>query len=566
METKIFAQEKTYKILIADSANIKFSPKKTIHKNPNYLNNNSLSINYLLLDFYNQGYITATIDSITDKVEESTIYIRAGEQYKLKHLLPGNLDEEILSYLKYNKKLFSLKTFKYHEIENLLIKTINYYENNGYPFASIKLDSVEINDGSISAKINLNKNHKVVIDSIIINGSKKTNPVFIYNYIGISQGDLYDESKIKKIKNRLNELQFLNQTKPLELSFGKNENKLNLFLEDRKASQFNGIIGALPDNNNPSKILFTGDAFFKLQNTLARGELFEFNWRKLQSQTQDLKIQIVYPFILNTPFGIDYKLSIYKRDTTFLTVNNNLGIQYWLKGGNYLKAFIQNKTSTGLSTKSIENYKPATDIADISARNYGLEIKKDLYDYRFNPRKGYSFIVSASAGTRKIISNSILNQSAKNNIDLKSAQYNGEINLEYYIPFFNKTTLKISSKSAYLIGKTLFNNELFRIGGLKTLRGFDEESIFASSYSILNIEYRYLLEQNSYFHVFWNGAYYESKTLNSSTKDKPYGFGMGISFESKPGIFSISYALGKEFENPILIRAGKVHFGFVSYF
>lgn len=135
-----------------------------------------------------------------------------------------------------------------------------------------------------------------------------------------------------------------------------------------------------------------------------------------------------------------------------------------------------------------------------------------------------------------------------------------------FIPFMNRSTLKISNQSAFIYGETLFQNELFRIGGLKTLRGFDEESIFASAYSIFTLEYRFILEQNSYMYVFGDGAWYENNSAKQYVNDTPFGFGAGISFETKAGIFSISYALGKQFDNPIQLRGGKIHFGIVNYF
>ncbi|MEM9024212.1 MAG: BamA/TamA family outer membrane protein, partial [Bacteroidota bacterium] len=113
--------------------------------------------------------------------------------------------------------------------------------------------------------------------------------------------------------------------------------------------------------------------------------------------------------------------------------------------------------------------------------------------------------------------------------------------------------------------ESLFRNELYRIGGLKTLRGFDEESIFASIYSIATVEVRYLLEQNSYAYLFWDGAYVENNSQGSAFTDRPFGFGVGVSFETKAGIFSFSYALGKQRGNPILLRAAKLHFGFVTF-
>ncbi len=69
----------------------------------------------------------------------------------------------------------------------------------------------------------------------------------------------------------------------------------------------------------------------------------------------------------------------------------------------------------------------------------------------------------------------------------------------------------IGNQSGFIENENLFTNELFRIGGLKTLRGFDEESLTASAYSIFTLEFRYLFDINSYFHVFFDGAYYERK-------------------------------------------------------
>jgi hemolysin activation/secretion protein len=118
----------------------------------------------------------------------------------------------------------------------------------------------------------------------------------------------------------------------------------------------------------------------------------------------------------------------------------------------------------------------------------------------------------------------------------------------------------------YMRSENLFESEAFRIGGLKTLRGFDEESIYATMFGIGTIEYRFLLDQNSYLFAFFDGAYYENRATNKRVTDRPFGFGLGISFFTKIGVFSLNYALGKQFQNPIDFRAGKIHFGVVSYF
>ena len=74
---------------------------------------------------------------------------------------------------------------------------------------------------------------------------------------------------------------------------------------------------------------------------------------------------------------------------------------------------------------------------------------------------------------------------------------------------------------------SIYQNELYRFGGTNSLRGFNEESIFATTKTILTFEYRFLLDQNSAVFAFFNQGFYENTSLNY-VKDMPYGFGFGI--------------------------------------
>ena len=46
--------------------------------------------------------------------------------------------------------------------------------------------------------------------------------------------------------------------------------------------------------------------------------------------------------------------------------------------------------------------------------------------------------------------------------------------------------------------------------------------------------------------MFFDAAYYERDGIEKFEADRPFGFGAGMSFETKAGIFSISYAIGKQ--------------------
>ncbi len=558
------AQQK-YVLEIQSADNPVFFKKISYSKTFIFKTERDKELQKVLSTCYDNAYLAATYDSIIEDSITQKVFLNIGEQYKWAYLKKGNIDEGVLSEIGFREKLYNNKPVYFKDVKLVQEKLITYFENNGFPFASVKLDSIVVSKDNIYAQLKLTRNEERKIDSIVVKGSAKIASVYLYNYLGIKPGSPYDESRLKKVNTRIAELSFLRTTQPSIVNFTNKNTKLILNLDKKKSSQFDGIVGILPDAKT-GNILFTGDVHLKLENGLGRGELIDLNWRRLQTQTQDLKLRLVYPFVFRSPFGIDYNFKLYKRDTTFLDVNQNIGLQYLLLGGNYFKIFYSNKTSTLLSTKGLENVTTLPTYADVNNNMYGLGLKYEKLDYRLNPRKGFSVVVNASVGTKHINKNPKLNQVVYEKLILNSTQYNADFDGSLFIPIVGRSTFKVGVKAAFLEGKSIFQNELYRIGGLKTLRGFNEESIFASSYSILTLEYRFILEQNSYLYIFGDGAWYENNSVNNYVKDTPYGFGTGVSFETKAGIFSINYALGKQFNNPIQLRDGKIHFGIVNYF
>jgi hypothetical protein len=118
-----------------------------------------------------------------------------------------------------------------------------------------------------------------------------------------------------------------------------------------------------------------------------------------------------------------------------------------------------------------------------------------------------------------------------------------------------------------LFSENLFFNELYNFGGYATLRGFDENELFASKALTYLIEYRYLIGENSNVGLFANTALIEN-TLESDrlVNDIPYGFGASANIQVGKGILNLAYALGSQQGNPLQLSAAKFHFGIINYF
>lgn len=514
-----------------------------------------------------EGYIASEILKFDSSSTPWIIEVAIGKQFEWKNLKAGNAEEGMLSKIGFRDKIYQNRPMSSSNVEDLFGKVIDYYENNGYPFASIQFDSVRVKNQKIEAQLKIDKSVEITIDTVIITGTAKISNRYLSNYLGIKSGDLYNEKLIRDIPIRIKELAFTDEYRTAEVEFGieVNSTKLYVYVNHKKANDFNGIIGFMPDENT-GELLITGDIELKLQNAIGKGEVVDVSWKKLQTQTQDLKARIQYPFLFDTPIGVDASLHIYRRDTTFSTVTTDLGIQYIFRGGDYVKVFWEQEQSNLISTFDLDIATELPEYADVVINSFGFGSKIEELDYRLNPTRGFDIVGQVGFGNKEIRQNPSINPVLYDSLALKSTRTKGQVTARYFIPFFNRHTFMIGNQSGILVNDNLFTNELFRIGGLKTLRGFDEESIFASNYSIFTLEYRFILEENSYFSVFYDQGWYENQSSTTFITDTPFGFGTGITFDTKIGIFSISYALGKQFSNPILFRAAKIHFGFVNFF
>jgi translocation and assembly module TamA len=118
----------------------------------------------------------------------------------------------------------------------------------------------------------------------------------------------------------------------------------------------------------------------------------------------------------------------------------------------------------------------------------------------------------------------------------------------------------------FVFNERLFISDLFRLGGLKSLRGFNENYFFAKSYGISNIEYRFFYEPDSYFALFYDQGYLITQYGKNSRTDLPLGIGGGLNLKTDVGVIQIYYSLGSSRDQSFNFSHSKVHFGIVNRF
>ncbi len=525
-----------------------------------------------------KGYMAASIDSIAESKDQLIVQLFLGEVYKWSTVVIADADEAMLRSIGYDNRSFSGKVFTTQSVEKLYEIILDKEAANGHPFAAVSLDSFSFNGASITAKLKINAGAVYTIDSIIVTGDIKLSPAFLYRYLGIAPHSLYNEEKLSTINNRLLLLPYLQQTAPWEIDLLNTGAVLRLHLTATRSNQVNILIGLLPNNNQLNgKLLFTGEANIALQNALALGETIGVVWQQLQPASPRLNIQYVHPYFLGMAAGITGQFELYKRDSIFLNLRSQLGIQYEINSNQSGTVYVQNQRTNVLyvDTLSVKISGVLPLFSDVSTTGLGAMYQYYNTDYRFNPRIGNEVWFNMSAGRRVLRRNNAIEQIADPSFDInklydsvKSNTYSIKLQaaLSHYFPLGRQATLKIGAQAGWLEAASYFQNELFQVGGFKLLRGFDEEAVFANRYLVGTIEYRLLIDRNSRLFAFSDLGTSYNQAITGKQYNSYWGVGAGVSVETNTGILSFSLAAGKQNDNPFDTRQLKLHFGFVSLF
>ncbi|MEM1124967.1 MAG: hypothetical protein AAGJ18_31310, partial [Bacteroidota bacterium] len=278
-----------------------------------------------LIDSLRQAaFLTASIDSLTQKDSAYIAHLFLGKKYNNFCVTNGNIEKGILKSTRIGP--FLNQSINYLQLKNVQEKLLVYAENNGYPFASILLTEVQINDEKVVGKLVWDKGKLIRLGGLKTEGEAPLNVNYLKNYLGLKKGNIYRKNKIIATSQKLQELPFIKETRSPAVQFRGNEAIVNLFLAPKKANRFDFLLGVLPNNQETGKVLITADIDAEFQNQFGKGERIAFAFEQLRPETQQLTLETNYPYLLTLPLGVDFEFGLYKRDSTYRDLSWSIGL------------------------------------------------------------------------------------------------------------------------------------------------------------------------------------------------------------------------------------------------
>ncbi len=516
-----------------------------------------------------QGFYSGEVKSIDFQVEDSSkvlinVSISEGMPTLIRDIHVVNPPSNSLFV---SKILDDLKgsIFTSTIFESAFSEILVWYENNGFPFALIQIESVSFtadtlkNSSFADFVISINTKQKSRIDIVEIEGNSKTKENVIIRSSQIQLGQEYSQELINNIPDRLNRLRFFEPVAIPEFYFNsKGSGVLKITVKEKETNNFDGIAGYVPSSNENEEGYFTGYININLRNLFGTGRAALIKWQQQNANSQELELRYLEPWIFNYPFNIEVGLFQRKQDSTYVQRNVDAKLEFLATQDISASVVFGSQ-----STIPTENKSNSFTVFSSSLLSAGFNFRIDTRDDFYSPTNGLFF-------------NSLYKYSSKNidgpakyltpGLITKTSQQRVEFDFLFYKSLFTNQIAVINLHGRELSGSNLELSDLYFLGGANSMRGYREKQFQGNRIIWSNLEYRFLLSRRSFAFAFLDSGYYLRNSNSNNNSDElsefKYGYGFGLNIETSLGVLGVSFALGKGDS----FSDGKIHFGIVNEF
>ncbi len=546
----IYSQENTPTLYLIASD---ISKKKIDTLTFNNYNEIELHINEATLQTHQNGFLSSYFSS-PKKINDSTFtsdlvknkkttFIRINNWNKL----PKNIQKKT-SLLKAKKK----NLFKIEQVAALMTTINQEYSNNGDPFSSVQFKNLKQKKDTLFADLNIIGKKKRTIDSLVIKGYPKFPLSFLKYYSNLQKGILFNRKKVRTQTELLNSLPFASNTRAAEVLFNPEQTVLYLYLQKKTANNFDGFLGFSTEEESGSLVL-DGYINLNLINNLNFGEEIALTYKSDSEEQQLFKLNTKLPYIFNLPLSLEAGLEIFRQKDQFSSTEQKIGFSY---------AFSQ-KLETLIGYKKIES-------ADLNENENLVSINQNFDATFVNSETRYTIRQASSLFPYKtqLIFNGEIGNRKQGDVN----QFKIGLSIQQIFKLNQRNSIYIANNAQLFQSNNYLANELYRLGGILSIRGFEENSLRASLFNVLNTEYRFQLNKTIYIHSIIDFAFIDNQSFRTANAIEKVGsenlssFGVGFGMLTKAGLFKLNYANGRSSSIPFEFSNSKIHISLTAFF
>ena len=502
-----------------------------------------LEIEDSLISLKKTGNINAIVKSFL-MIDSLNFNVEIEKNQKIKYLQVINeakFDELVKSILSSYKSEEGL--IKIDETDIIVREISKKLSKEGFPFAKVSFKNHDLSQSSvIRSNLNIDYGSRRYLDKIIVKGYEDFPDNFTKNIFKINKNRFFDIDKATKQSKLIDNTNFARNIKEPEILFTNDSTSLYLYLEKIRRNSFDGFI-SFDSEENSGKINIQGYAKISLNNTFNTGEKINFDFKSQKNQDRSLNSNFIFPYFLGSPLNLKYSLNLIQKDSSYTSNENSIDLELNLNKVKVGIGFQKNESYSDSQIEFVENFN--SKLYNVSSEYFIPDSDDKLISEKFK------LLVKYGSGKK---------------IQLNNESHLNKFKLELFKKFNFSSRFKLQSSFVRekINSKNLVNNELIRFGGSESIRGFDDNSIFADGYTLLATNLNFYLNDTIYIYGIFDLANYTNSILDLD--QNIYSGGIGFSTLTENGVISINYSKGNNWGNSFNLKNAKINVIFTTFF
>lgn len=511
---------------------------KTIHINPKAVVD---EVNLFTEKLSKNGYLSSKVIQ-ERKANDSTFVFEFSLGQKIDFI---QINTQKASFLRENKLVEKdTITIAFSETESFMNQLLHQLEVRGFSTSGVKLTNFSTDKNILKADLTENITAARHLDDIVVLGYELFPKGHKKQLKKRYRKKVFNKQILSELYDDVQKFVFVNQIKAPEILFTKDSTKVFLYLEKSKANNFDGFVGFSTDEND--KMVFMGYADLVLNNLLNSGEQFKLYWKSDGQEQQTFDFMTELPYLFETPFALRGNLNIFKQDSTFQNTRTNIELGYYF---NYnTRAYLG---YSSMESNDIQNTNSLS-LNDFENKFYTLSL-----EYFYPNRTDFLFPEKIRANIKSGTGNRVSNFDNNRQFFVSTEAFNN-----FYLN--QKNIIHLKFQGYYLESDSYIISELYRFGGINSIRGFTENSLQANLFSGIMAEYRYVLAPTLYVHSITDFGYFQDQA--SGFNNRLLGLGFGLGLYTNGGLFNLVYANGSTDGQEIKLSNSIVHISFKASF
>lgn len=424
----------------------------------------------------------------------------------------------------------------------------------GYADAVLVPGVTQDEGGAVRVTVRVDEGTPVEVAGVELVGARRPSRAFASRVAAVGPGASLGDVDLGRVRAALDATRLYDAVgEPVVARGADGRVVIQVPVEEAPPGSFDVVLGLLPPAGGEATQV-VGSGRVNLRNPLGGGRALDVELERNPGLASSFTFAVRDPFVLGTPLAVGLRFEGDSRvePAPFSRQRYGAEVGYALGPGLGLVAGV----SAEAVRPGVVEGGAAAEVRRSDALYVGAGVVLDRLDAPRNPRRGVALRLYAEAGRPRREDPDptvLLEAGVRRRLD---ATVRG------FLPTFARQAAVLGLDARVVQGgaaDALDEGDLFRIGGARTLRGYDEDAFRGRAVGRLLAEYRLLFDAESYGVAFVDLGYVDRPALGAAppeTRVLP-GYGLGVRVRTGLGLASVSYALSPD----VPLGRGKVHVG-----